>query len=79
MVKPLLQSTDMLVSYLKINSEFFADPPPRRKWRSWVEDGLVDGKVIDNQIYINRNHFASNSIFGIKRKQTAVDILMQSA
>ena len=79
MAKPLLQSTDILVSYLKINSGFFADPPPRRKWRSWVEDGLVDGKVIDNQIYINRNHFASNSIFGIKRKQTAVDILMQSA
>ena len=51
----------MLVSYLKINSEFFEDtPPPRRKWRSWVEDGLVDGKVIDNQIYINRSHFASN-------------------
>jgi hypothetical protein len=35
--------------------------------------------VIDNQIYINRNHFASNSIFEIKTTQSAVDILMQSA
>ena len=70
----------MLVSYLKINSEFFEDtPPPRRKWRSWVEDGLVDGKVIDNQIYINRSHFASNTIFEIKTTQSVVDILIQSA
>ena len=70
----------MLVSYLKINSEFFEDtPPPRRKWRSWVEDGLVDGKVIDNQIYINRSHFASTTIFEIKTTQSVVDILMQSA
>jgi len=70
----------MLVSYLKINSEFFEDtPPPRRKWRSWVEDGLVDGKVIDNQIYINRPMFAANSVFGKAKNQTAVDILMQSA
>ena len=70
----------MLVSYLKINSEFFDDnAPPKRKWKSWVEDGFVDGKIIDNRIYINRPMFAANSVFGKAKNQTAVDILMQSA
>lgn len=68
-----------LVSYLRINREFFAETPPRKHdWRAWVEDGVVDGKVIGDKVYINRNHFAANSIFSRPENQTAIDLLLAS-
>lgn len=70
----------MLVPHLAINKEFFAEKPPSKKdWLAWVEDGIVDGKVIGDKIWINRNHFAANSIFKVKSNQTAVDLLLASA
>jgi len=68
----------MLVKHLEINREFFAIPPKPREWREWVQDGLVDGKLIGNKIFINRNLFAANSLFVDSKSQTAIDILNQS-
>ena len=70
----------MLVPHLAINKEFFAEKPPTKKeWLEWVKAEIIDGKVIDGKIWINRNHFAANTIFEVKSNQTAVDLLIASA
>ena len=75
-----MRCINLLVSYRLINREFFlANAPSKKQWREWVNDGIIEGKIIGNAVYVNQFKFASNDIFQISQKQTAVDILLKSA
>lgn len=71
-----------LVKHGVINREFFAEGSrlTKKQWRVLVEDEVVVGKVIGDDVFIDRNRFAANSVF-VKQtiSQTAIDLLLRSA
>ena len=70
----------MLVSSRVINKEFFsANAPSKKQWREWINNGIIEGKIIGDAVYINQFKFAANNVFEISHKQSAVDILLKSA
>ena len=74
-------STASLVKHTVINKEFFVEGSrlTKKKWRGLVEDDVVVGKVIDDDVYIDRNRFAVNTVFSRPKDQTAIDLLVKSA
>ena len=72
--------TASLVKHGVINKEFFVEGSrlPRKKWAELVERGVVIGKVIDRDVYIDRNRFAVNTVFESPKNQTAIDLLIKS-
>ena len=74
-------STASLVKHTVINKEFFVEGSrlTKKKWRELVEDDVVVGKVIADDVYIDRNRFAVNTVFARPENQTAIDLLMKSA
>lgn len=53
-----------LTSHTRANKEFFAKgaAPSKRKWVTWIERGVVQGKLIDGEPWIDANWFAANDV-----------------
>jgi len=53
-----------LALHTRANREFFEHKcaPKKSTWYEWVKCGLVKGKIIGEQIYIDLNWFAVNDI-----------------
>lgn len=69
-----------LTSHTRANKEFFAKgaAPSKRKWVEWIERGVVLGKLIDGEPWIDANHFAANDVLAAadKRDETTwMDLL----
>lgn len=53
-----------LTTYTRANKEFFAKGagPSAAKWRNWIDRGVVRGKLIDGEPWIDANWFAANDV-----------------
>ncbi len=71
-----------LVKHTLINREFFTQGsrPRKQQWHDWVQDGVVVGKIIGNDIFIDKPRFAANSVFnGAPKNSNAMNLLLKTA
>lgn len=75
-----------LSPHTEANKEFFAPggAPSKARWTDWVERGLVRGKIIDGQPYIDLNWFATSPTHlrappTATHRITGVDLLRKQA
>jgi len=68
-----------LAPHTKANREFFeARFGPRKEiWADWIERGLVKGKVVGDQVFVDLNWFAANDIMkSVQVSQSGIDLLL---